>query len=199
MRQVTRLGIWRWRWRRPATAIATETPGASIFQPMQRNEHGKQRRIYQAPAASSHWRTGMERIIRQQEQYLKQLHRTFGHLAHLVEAWAARKEAQRLAMMMWMQERAQKWHARYEDDNVWGAGIMIMIAQTMNGEARAQQERERESQVTVRMDGGVLQASQHPHTTREEGPEESQQPQQQLKTKPKLQLKLQLKLKPVPK
>jgi len=45
-----------------------------------------------------------------------------------VEARGARKEAQRLEMMMWKQEREQKWDARYEDDQVWGAGIMNMIA-----------------------------------------------------------------------
>jgi len=50
-----------------------------------------------------------------------------------VEARAAREEAQRLAMMTWMQEREQKWDARYEDNKVWGAGITNMIVKTMKG------------------------------------------------------------------
>jgi len=42
----------------------------------------------------------MERTIRQQAQKLMQLHQTVGHLTNLVEAQAAREEAQWLAMMM---------------------------------------------------------------------------------------------------
>jgi len=64
-----------------------------------------------------------------------------GHLANLVEARAACEEAQRLAMLTWMQEREQKWDAHCEDDKVWGAGIMNMIAKTMNGVAQGQEER----------------------------------------------------------
>jgi len=47
-----------------------------------------------------------------------QLHRTVGHLANLVEARAAREEAQWQAMMTWIQEREQKWDARHEDDKL---------------------------------------------------------------------------------
>jgi hypothetical protein len=45
-------------------------------------------------------------------------------------------------MMTWMQEREQKWDARYEDDEVWGGGITIMIAKTMKAVAQRQEERE---------------------------------------------------------
>jgi carbon monoxide dehydrogenase subunit G len=107
-----------------------------------------------------------------------------------VGARVAGKEAQRLAMITWMQEREQKLDPRYEDDMVWGAGIMNIIAKTMKVVAHVEEERERNRQVTVRMDGGGLEASQHADTTREEGPEECQQPQQQTKPKPKLQLKV---------
>jgi len=62
----------------------------------------------EAPAAPSDWRSRIERTIRQQAQEQTQLHRTVGHLAILVEAQAAREEAQWLAMMTWMQEREQK-------------------------------------------------------------------------------------------
>jgi len=74
-----------------------------------------------------------------------------------------------------------------------------MIGKTMKGVAQGQEVREREREMTVRTDGGGLEASQHADTTREEGPEERQQPQQQPKPKPKLQLKLQPKPQPVPK
>ena len=115
----------------PVTAIAAETAGATIFEPMERNEHGKRRRGSEAPAAPSDWRRRMQWTIRQQAQELTQLHQAVGHLANQVEARAAREEAPRLAMMTWMQERQQKMDARYEDDKVWGAGITNLIAKTM--------------------------------------------------------------------
>jgi hypothetical protein len=148
-----------------ATSIAPETAGAIIFEPMERNENGKRRRRSEAPASPSDWRSRMERTIRQQAQELTQLHRTVGHLANLVEARAAREEAQRLAMMMWMQEREQKWDARYKDYKVWGAGITNMIAKTMKEVAQGQEEREREKEATGGTDGGGLEASQHADTT----------------------------------
>jgi len=101
--------------------------------------------------------------------------------------------------MTWMEEREQKWDARYEDDKVRGAGITNMIAKTMKGVTQRQEERERERAMTARTDGGGLEASQHADTTREAGPEERQQPQQHPNPKPKLQLKLQPKPQPAPK
>ena len=184
-----------------ATSIAAETAGATLFQPLERNENGTWRRRSEAPAAPSVWRSRMERTIRQRAQKLTQLHRTVGHLANLVEAQAAHKEAQRLAMMTWIEEREQKWEARYEDDTVWVAGTTNMIAKTMNGVGQGQEGRDRDTEVTAKMDRGGLQASQHADTTRPEGPKERQQPQQQqqLKLRPKLHLKLQPKPQPVPK
>jgi hypothetical protein len=44
-------------------------------------------------------------------------------------------------MMPWMQEREQKWDARYEDDKVWGAGITNMITKTMKAVPQGQEER----------------------------------------------------------
>ena len=76
-----------------------------------------------------------------------------------MEARAAREEAQQLSMMTWMQEREQKWDARYENDKVWGAGIKNMIAKTVKGVAQGQEEREREREVTARTDSGGLEAS----------------------------------------
>jgi outer membrane biosynthesis protein TonB len=112
---------------------------------------------------------------------------------------AAREQVQRLAMMMWMQQREQKWDVRYKEDKVWGAGIMNMIAKTMKAVAQRQEEKEREREVTGSMDWWELGASEHAGTMREEGPEERQQPQQQPKPRSKLQLKLQPKPQPVPK
>jgi len=118
-----------------------------------------------------------------------------------VEARAAREEAQWLAMLTWMQEREQKWDARYEDDKVWGAGITNMIAKTMKAVAQGQEEREREREVTARTDGGGLEAPQHADMTREDEPKEPEEPQQQQqpKPRPRLQLKLQQTPQPVPK
>jgi len=174
-----------------------ETAGATIFELMERNENGKRRRRSEAPATPSDWRSRMERKMRQQAQELTQLHRTVGHLTNLVQAQAAREEAQWLGMRTWMQEREQKWDARHEDDKLWGAGITNMIAKIMKGVASGQEVREKERDETAGTDGGGLQASQHADTTREEEPEKRQQLQQQ--PKPKLQLKLQPKPQPAPK
>jgi len=49
------------------TPIATETAGATIFEPMERNENGKWCRRSEAPVTSlarSDWRSDMQRTIR---------------------------------------------------------------------------------------------------------------------------------------
>jgi hypothetical protein len=86
----------------PATVIAAE--------PLVRNEYGKRPRTGgpEPSMAPSDWRSCMEKTMRQQAHELPQLHQTIGHLANLLEARAAREEAQWLGMMMWMQEREQK-------------------------------------------------------------------------------------------
>jgi len=182
------------------TPITVETAGGTLIEPMERNEYGKPRRRSKAPpttVAPSDWRSHMERKIRQQEQELTQLHQTLGHLANLWEVRAACEEAQWQGMMAWMQERLQKWDARHENDNLWGAGITNTIAKFMKGVAPGQEVRKKEREMTARMDCGGLEASQHADTMREEGPQKCQQLQQQPKSK--LQLKLQPKLQPTPK
>ena len=82
-----------------------------------------------------------------------------------MDAWAAGKEAQQLAMITWIQEREQKWDAPYQDDKRWGVGITNIIAKTMKGVAPGQQRREREREMTARTDGGGIEASQHGDTT----------------------------------
>ena len=57
-----------------ATSIPAETAGVTVFEPMGRNENGKQRRRSQAPAMPRDWRSRMERTMRQQAQDLTQLH-----------------------------------------------------------------------------------------------------------------------------
>jgi hypothetical protein len=81
----------------------------------------------------SDWRSHKEMTIRQQPQDLIQLHQTVGHLANLWEDWAAHKVAQWRGMMIWMQERLQKWDTLHEKDKLWGADITNIIAKIMNG------------------------------------------------------------------
>jgi hypothetical protein len=70
-----------------ATEMTTaETAGATMFEPIERNENGKRRRRSEAPATPSDWRSRMERTMQQQAQELTQLHRTVGHLTNLVQA-----------------------------------------------------------------------------------------------------------------
>ena len=76
-----------------ATSIPAESAGATIFDPMERNENGKPGRRSEAPAALSDWKSRMERTIRQQAQELAQLHLTVGYLAKLCEVRAACEEA----------------------------------------------------------------------------------------------------------
>jgi len=123
-------------------ATAATSAGVTIFEPTERNENRNWRRRSEAPATPSDWRSRMQRTIRQQEQELPQLHRTVGHLPNLLEALAAREEAQWQGMMTWMQEREQKWDAHQKDDELWGAGITNMITKTMKGVAQGQEGRE---------------------------------------------------------
>jgi nucleotidyltransferase/DNA polymerase involved in DNA repair len=148
-----------------ATSIAVETLGVTRFEPMERNENGKRRRRSKAPVTPSDWMSRMERTMRQQAQELMQLQQTVGHLTNLVQAQAARKEAQSLGIRTWMQEREQKWDARHEDDKLWGAGITNIIAKVLNGVAPGQEARENERDKTAWMDGGGLDASLHADTT----------------------------------
>jgi len=55
-----------------------------------------------------------------------------------LEARTTREKAQRLGMMMWMQEREQKWKVSDEDDKLWGVSVTNMIPTTMKGVAQGQ-------------------------------------------------------------
>jgi len=151
----------------PTTAV---TVGATINEPMQRNENGMRRRTSKAlvpTVAPSDWRSRMGRTMRQQAQELMQLHRTVGHQTHLLDAQSARKEAQWRGVMTWMQDREQKWNTSHKDDKLWGAGVRIMIAKVMKGVAPGLEGREKQRDKTVRMDGWGPEASQHADTTQE--------------------------------
>ena len=115
----------------------------------------------------------------------------------MLEAQAAREEAQWRGMLTWMQEREQKWYARHEYDKLWVADITDMIAKIMKGVALAEAVRDKERDKTAKMDSGRLEASEHADTMQDGGPEKRQQLQQQPKSK--LQLKLQPKLQHEPK
>ena len=56
------------------TSIAAESAGATIFEPMERDEHGKRRSRSEALVAPSDWSSRMQRTIPQQAQELTQLH-----------------------------------------------------------------------------------------------------------------------------
>jgi len=57
-----------------ATSIAAETAGATIFEPMERNENRKCRRRSDALATAGDWRSRMERATQQQAREIAQLH-----------------------------------------------------------------------------------------------------------------------------
>jgi len=174
-----------------ATPTHAETTGATMFEPMERNENGMRRRRSEAPATPRDWRSRMEGTMRQRAEELTQLHQTVGHLTSLVQAEAACEEAQWLGMRPWMQEREQKWDASHEDDKMWGAGITNMIANIIQGVPPGQEARKKDKGETARMDGGELYASQHAYTPQVGGPAKCQQLQQQLK--PRLSVKVQQK------
>jgi hypothetical protein len=105
-----------------ATSIATETAGATIFEPMERIKNGIWGRSSEAPVAPSDRSCWMERTISQQAQELMGLHQTGGHLAKVAGERAVHEEARPVAMTTGMQERERTWDTRYEDDKLWGQG-----------------------------------------------------------------------------
>jgi len=174
--------------------VAAEHTRTTIAEPMERNAQGKRSRRNgaQVPAkAPSDVRSRMARTMRREAQALTHLHQTFGRMTNLLEAPAARGEAQRRGLMTWMQEREHICDTRHEDDRLWGAGITDTLTKVMNRAPPAQQASEKERDKSARMDGRGLEASQHADTMQEGGPENHQQLQQQPKRK--LQLKLQPK------
>jgi len=182
------------------TAATPTATGATIFEPMKRNEYRKRRRKSEAPAttlAPSDWRSRMERTLQQQAQELTQLPRTVGHLTNLLQVEAAHEEAQWLGMRTWLQEREEKLDARHEDDTLWGAGLTNIIAKVMKGVAPGQEARGKGGDETAGMDGGGLEASQHVDSVQEGGPENHQQLEQQ--PKPGLPLRVQPKSQHEPK
>jgi hypothetical protein len=52
-----------------------------------------------------------------------------------------------------MQERDQKWDACHEDDKLWGARIMNIIAKTVKGVVQGKERIEKEREMTV---GGMV-------------------------------------------
>jgi len=58
------------------TPIAAETAGGTIFEPMERNENGTQRKRSEATATAMDRRSGMERAAQQQAREVPQLQNT---------------------------------------------------------------------------------------------------------------------------
>jgi len=167
------------------TPIAAETAGATIFEPMERNENGKRRRRSEAPATAGDWRSRMERATQQQAREVAQLHRTIAKMANMLDAQTALQEAQWRGMKTWLEKREEKWDAYHQDDVLWGKGITDMVTRVVAATEGGQRE-ERKADT----DGAGLEASMHAETTqtgRPEKPEERQQsqPEKQLKPKPK--------------
>jgi len=141
-------------------------------------------------------RSRMERTVRQQACEATQLHQTIDRMARMLEAQAARDEAQWLGMREWLQDRETKWDERHKDNVLWGTGIADMTAEVL-AKARvwevapAQEVRKEGRDETAMQDRGGLGASQHAGATPDGEPEKRQLLQQQQNPKPKLQLTLQ--------
>ena len=73
------------------TPVTADTAGATTVERTERKDIGKRR-----------MRSSMVWTMRHQAQELTQLHRTIGHLTNLLEAQAAREEAQWRGIMTWM-------------------------------------------------------------------------------------------------
>jgi hypothetical protein len=172
------------------TPIAEESTGATIVEPMERNENGKRRRRSEAPAtalAPRDWRSRMERAAQQQAHEIAQRHRTIPMMANMLDAQTALQEVQWRGMRTWLEKREEKLEAYHQDDVLWGRGITDMVTKVVTATEGRQREREERKADT---DGAGLETSIQPDATETGGrekPEERQQsqPGRQLKAKPK--------------
>jgi hypothetical protein len=173
------------------TPIAAETTGATIFEPMERNENGKRRRRSEASAtalAPCDWRTRMERAAQQQSREVAQLHPTIAKMANMLDAQTALQEPQWRVMKTWLEKREEKWDAYHQDDVLWGRGITDMVTRVVATTEGGQRE-ERNADT----DRASLEASIHADAKETGGPEkpaERQQSQTGRQPKPKPKPKL---------
>jgi hypothetical protein len=54
----------------------------------------------------------------------------------MLEAHAAREEAQWAGVKVWMEERQEKWEFHHEENVLWAAGITNMVAEILNETGR---------------------------------------------------------------
>jgi len=161
----------------------------------ERNKNGQRLRneTSEPESAPGDWRSRMEQTVRQQAREVTQLPQTINRMARLLEAHAAREEAQWRGMKEWLEDRETKWDDRHRDNVLRGAGISDMTAKVM-ASARAgdaaptQKARKEERDETARQDGEGQGATQHDGAV-QGGKPEKRQLQQQPKPKPRLLLK----------
>jgi hypothetical protein len=87
-------------------------------------------------------------------------------MSRMLEAHAAREEAQWRGMKEWLEDRETKWDDCHRDNVLWGPGITDMTTKVLAigivGEAAPTQEvRQQERDETASQDGDGLRASQH--------------------------------------
>jgi len=153
--------------------IPTETAGATIFEPVVRNENGKQGRRCEAPVTALDWRSRIQRAEQQQAREVAQLHRTIAKMAIMLDAQIALQEAQWQGMETWLEKREEKWDEYHQDDVLWGRGISDVVTRVVAATHRGQIE-ERKADT----DGAGLEASIHAETMQTGGPEKPEDRQQ---------------------
>jgi len=169
------------------TPIAAEPTGATLFDPMERNENGKRRRRREAPAkafAPGDWRSRIELAAQQQAGEIAQLHRTISKMPNMVDAQTPLQEAQWRGMKTWLEKREETWDAYHQDNIPWGRGITDMVTKAVTATEGGQRQREERKADT---DGAGLEASIHADVTyirRPEKPAERQQSQPGRQLKP---------------
>jgi len=148
-------------------------------------------------SAPGHWRSQMERTVRQQGREVTQLHETIDRMAWILEAHEPCEETQWICMNTWLEDREKQWDDRHNDNILWVMGITDMTpevsANARVGEAApAEEGRKEERDETAKQDSRGLETSQHAGATQDGEPEKCQlQQQAKLKPKPKLQHKQQ--------
>jgi hypothetical protein len=84
------------------TRRTVDTAGATVFEPMEKNNKRKWRWRSNAAATPSVWRSRMERTMRPHAQELMQLHKSVKHVTNLEQAQAACEEAKWLGKRTWI-------------------------------------------------------------------------------------------------
>jgi len=178
------------------TPIAADTAGATMIEPMERNEHGKRRRSCEAPPTTRQLRSRMEGADQQKARKRAHLQRTIAKMATMRNAQTAYQEAQWRGMKTWLDERDEKWDKYHRDDGPCAKGVTNMGTRVV-----AAKEGGRSKERKADTDGAGLKSSIHVEamqTGRPEKPEERRQLQPGRQLKPKLRPKSELNPTPTP-